>query len=157
MQEQWLRNAEPWEGGAQGTEAIALLPFSDSASSSSGRTHTSRDPSAHGLTLLTCPQDAYDINQLCHPTELTPLNLPLGTPSLRRDAPFGYVRRQPHRALPTSPADMANFISDVGALRVWTHVHVHARTHKHAQIHKCTCVACQTFPESHGVSCPARS
>uniref|UniRef100_A0A250Y518 Cadherin-15 n=1 Tax=Castor canadensis TaxID=51338 RepID=A0A250Y518_CASCN len=57
-------------------------------------------------------QDAYDINQLRHPTELTPLNLPLGTPSLRRDAPFGYVRRQPHRALPTSPADMANFISD---------------------------------------------
>ncbi|KAI6054379.1 CDH15 [Marmota monax] len=57
-------------------------------------------------------QDAYDINQLRHPTELPALSLPLGRPPLRRDAPFGRVPRQPHRVLPTSPADMASFISD---------------------------------------------
>uniref|UniRef100_A0A8C9PCL2 Cadherin 15 n=1 Tax=Spermophilus dauricus TaxID=99837 RepID=A0A8C9PCL2_SPEDA len=57
-------------------------------------------------------QDAYDINQLRHPTELPGLSLPLGRPPLRRDAPFGHVPRQPHRVLPTSPADMASFISD---------------------------------------------
>ncbi|KAG3256681.1 cadherin 15 [Ictidomys tridecemlineatus] len=57
-------------------------------------------------------QDAYDINQLRHPTELPALSLPLGRPPLRRDAPFGHVPRQPHRVLPTSPADMASFISD---------------------------------------------
>ncbi|KAM5134634.1 cadherin-15 isoform 1-T1 [Callospermophilus lateralis] len=57
-------------------------------------------------------QDAYDINQLRHPMELPALSLPLGRPPLRRDAPFGHVPRQPHRMLPTSPADMASFISD---------------------------------------------
>ncbi|XP_015351435.1 cadherin-15 [Marmota marmota marmota] len=57
-------------------------------------------------------QDAYDINQLRHPPELPALSLPSGRPPLRRDAPFGHVPRQPHRVLPTSPADMASFISD---------------------------------------------
>ncbi|XP_027788975.3 cadherin-15 [Marmota flaviventris] len=57
-------------------------------------------------------QDAYDISQLRHPTELPALSLPSGRPPLRRDAPFGHVPRQPHRVLPTSPADMASFISD---------------------------------------------
>ncbi|XP_048210774.1 cadherin-15 isoform X2 [Perognathus longimembris pacificus] len=57
-------------------------------------------------------QDAYDINQLRHPAELTALNLPLGGPLLRRDAPLSHRRLQPHRALPHSPADMASFISD---------------------------------------------
>uniref|UniRef100_A0A8C9K833 Cadherin 15 n=1 Tax=Panthera tigris altaica TaxID=74533 RepID=A0A8C9K833_PANTA len=57
-------------------------------------------------------QDAYDINQLRHPTELAALCSPLGRPPLRRDAPFGRVRPQPPRMLPTSPADIADFIND---------------------------------------------
>uniref|UniRef100_A0A8D2DMA3 Cadherin-15 n=1 Tax=Sciurus vulgaris TaxID=55149 RepID=A0A8D2DMA3_SCIVU len=57
-------------------------------------------------------QDAYDINQLRHPAELPALSLPLGRPPLRRDAPFGHVPPQPHRVLPSSPADIASFISD---------------------------------------------
>ncbi|XP_011288592.2 cadherin-15 isoform X1 [Felis catus] len=57
-------------------------------------------------------QDAYDINQLRHPTELAALCAPLGRPPLRRDAPFGRVRPQPPRMLPTSPADIADFIND---------------------------------------------
>lgn len=61
------------------------------------------------------PQDAYDINQLRHPTELAALRAPLGRPPLRRDAPFSRVRPQPPRMLPTSPADIADFINDVGA------------------------------------------
>uniref|UniRef100_A0A8C6R7I0 Cadherin-15 n=1 Tax=Nannospalax galili TaxID=1026970 RepID=A0A8C6R7I0_NANGA len=56
-------------------------------------------------------QDAYDINQLRHPVEPRTTSRPLGRPPLRRDAPFSHVR-QPHRALPSSPADIANFISD---------------------------------------------
>ncbi|KAK2085728.1 hypothetical protein P7K49_037028 [Saguinus oedipus] len=57
-------------------------------------------------------QDAYDISQLRHPTALS---LPLGPPPLRRDAPQGRLHLQPLRALPTSPLDIADFISDVGA------------------------------------------
>nr|XP_045746522.1 cadherin-15 isoform X2 [Mirounga angustirostris] len=57
-------------------------------------------------------QDAYDINQLRHPTELAALRAPLGRPPLRRDAPFSRVRPQPPRMLPTSPADIADFIND---------------------------------------------
>nr|XP_005892500.1 PREDICTED: cadherin-15 [Bos mutus] len=37
---------------------------------------------------------------------------PLGRPPLRRDAPFGRARPQVTRALPTSPADIADFIND---------------------------------------------
>ncbi|XP_004437077.1 PREDICTED: cadherin-15 [Ceratotherium simum simum] len=55
-------------------------------------------------------QDAYDINQLRHPTGA--LSVPLGRPPLRRDAPFGRVRPPLPRVLPTSPADIANFIND---------------------------------------------
>ncbi|XP_032180932.1 cadherin-15 [Mustela erminea] len=57
-------------------------------------------------------QDAYDINQLRHPAELAALRDPLGQPPLRRDAPLSRVRPQPPRLLPTSPADIANFIND---------------------------------------------
>lgn len=63
------------------------------------------------------PQDAYDINQLRHPAELAALRDPLGRPPLRRDAPLSRVRPQPPRLLPTSPADIADFINDVGAPR----------------------------------------
>lgn len=56
-------------------------------------------------------QDAYDINQLRHPVEPRATSRSLGRPPLRRDAPFSYVP-QPHRVLPTSPSDIANFISD---------------------------------------------
>ncbi|CAH7048396.1 cadherin-15 [Phodopus roborovskii] len=56
-------------------------------------------------------QDAYDISQLRHPVEPRTTSRSLGRPPLRRDAPFSYVP-QPHRALPTSPSDIANFISD---------------------------------------------
>ncbi|XP_015418443.1 PREDICTED: LOW QUALITY PROTEIN: cadherin-15 [Myotis davidii] len=59
-----------------------------------------------------CPQDAYDISQLRHPAELAALSAPLGRPLLRRDAPFSWVRPPPSRVLPTSPADMADFIND---------------------------------------------
>uniref|UniRef100_A0A2K6AAR2 Cadherin 15 n=1 Tax=Mandrillus leucophaeus TaxID=9568 RepID=A0A2K6AAR2_MANLE len=54
-------------------------------------------------------QDAYDISQLRHPTALS---LPLGPPPLRRDAPQSRLHPQPPRALPTSPLDIADFISD---------------------------------------------
>ncbi|XP_059239897.1 cadherin-15 isoform X2 [Mustela nigripes] len=57
-------------------------------------------------------QDAYDINQLRHPAELAALRDPLGRPPLRRDAPLSRVRPQPPRLLPTSPADIADFIND---------------------------------------------
>ncbi|XP_060247813.1 cadherin-15 isoform X2 [Meriones unguiculatus] len=56
-------------------------------------------------------QDAYDINQLRHPVEPRATSRSLGRPPLRRDAPFSCMP-QPHRALPTSPSDIANFISD---------------------------------------------
>uniref|UniRef100_A0A9L0IYU2 Cadherin 15 n=1 Tax=Equus asinus TaxID=9793 RepID=A0A9L0IYU2_EQUAS len=55
-------------------------------------------------------QDAYDISQLRHPTGT--LGTPLGRPLLRRDAPFGQARPPPPRLLPTSPADIADFIND---------------------------------------------
>ncbi|XP_044238255.2 cadherin-15 isoform X2 [Ursus arctos] len=57
-------------------------------------------------------QDAYDINQLRHPTELAGLCAPLGRPPLRRDAPFSRGRPQSPRMLLTSPADIADFIND---------------------------------------------
>ncbi|XP_047566042.1 cadherin-15 isoform X5 [Lutra lutra] len=57
-------------------------------------------------------QDTYDINQLRHPAELAALRDPLGRPPLRRDTPFSRVRPQPPRLLPTSPADIADFIND---------------------------------------------
>ncbi|EPQ05398.1 Cadherin-15 [Myotis brandtii] len=57
-------------------------------------------------------QDAYDISQLRHPAELAALSAPLGRPLLRRDTPFSWVRPPPSRVLPTSPADMADFIND---------------------------------------------
>ncbi|XP_036044964.1 cadherin-15 [Onychomys torridus] len=56
-------------------------------------------------------QDAYDINQLRHPVEPRATSHSLGRPPLRRDAPFSYMP-QPHRVLPTSPSDIANFISE---------------------------------------------
>ncbi|XP_076772118.1 cadherin-15 isoform X2 [Arvicanthis niloticus] len=56
-------------------------------------------------------QDAYDINQLRHPVEPRATSRSLGRPPLRRDAPYSYVP-QTHRVLPTSPSDIANFISD---------------------------------------------
>lgn len=82
-------------------------------------------------------QDAYDISQLRHPTELAALAAPLGRPPLRRDAPFGRARPPPPRALPTSPADIADFINDVGPPGVGeegggTHVHTHTHTPIHA-------------------------
>ena len=61
------------------------------------------------------PQDAYDMDQLRHPAELAAFGAPSGRPPLRRDAPFGRVRPQVTRALPTSPEDIADFINDVGA------------------------------------------
>ncbi|XP_036849840.2 cadherin-15 isoform X1 [Manis javanica] len=57
-------------------------------------------------------QDAYDISQLRHPTELAALRVTPGRPPLRRDAPFGRVRPPPPRVLPTSAADIADFIAD---------------------------------------------
>ncbi|XP_060040987.1 cadherin-15 isoform X2 [Erinaceus europaeus] len=54
-------------------------------------------------------QDAFDMEQLRHSAEL---RVRPGRPPLRRDAPSGHVRPQPPRALPTSPADIADFISD---------------------------------------------
>ncbi|XP_061243010.1 cadherin-15 isoform X2 [Bos javanicus] len=57
-------------------------------------------------------QDAYDIDQLRHPAELAAFGAPLGRPPLRRDAPFGRARPQVTCALPTSPADIADFIND---------------------------------------------
>ncbi|CAK6436890.1 unnamed protein product [Pipistrellus nathusii] len=57
-------------------------------------------------------QDAYDISQLRHPSELAALSAPLGRPLLRRDTPFSWARPPPSRVLPTSPADMADFIND---------------------------------------------
>lgn len=65
------------------------------------------------------------MNQLRHPVEPRATSRSLGRPPLRRDAPFSYIP-QPHRALPTSPSDIANFISDVGALGMitgWAHAH----------------------------------
>ncbi|KAM5210594.1 cadherin-15 isoform 2-T4 [Hipposideros larvatus] len=62
-------------------------------------------------------QDAYDISQLRHPTELAALSAPPGRPPLRRDAPFGRVRPPPPRALPTSPADIVDFIN--GGMGPW--------------------------------------
>ncbi|KAM4833580.1 cadherin-15 isoform 2-T2 [Thomomys bottae] len=56
-------------------------------------------------------QDAYDLSQLRHPTELATRGLAPGrAPLRRRDAPLSHARPA-HRALPHSPADMASFIS----------------------------------------------
>lgn len=75
----------------------------------------SGSPHRPGPSCDLCPQDAYDINQLRHPSELTALSFPQGGPPLRREAPFGRGRPRPLRAPPTSPADIASFIRDVGA------------------------------------------
>lgn len=69
------------------------------------------------------PQDAYDISQLRHPTELAALRVTPGRPPLRRDAPFGRVRPPPPRVLPTSAADIADFIADVGDRHVGPGAH----------------------------------
>eukprot|EP00071_Canis_lupus_P052107 XP_536750.4 cadherin-15 isoform X1 [Canis lupus familiaris] len=53
-------------------------------------------------------QDAYDINQLRHPTELAALC----RPPVRRDAPFSRGCPQAARVLPSSPANIADFIND---------------------------------------------
>ncbi|XP_072492643.1 cadherin-15 isoform X2 [Notamacropus eugenii] len=58
-------------------------------------------------------QDAYDINQLRHPAELVPQTSLRGRPPLRKDTPYHRVPPQPSRALPTSPSDIADFISDI--------------------------------------------
>lgn len=92
-----------------------------------------------------CPQDAYDISQLRHPTEVAALSTPLGRPPLRRDAPFGRARPPPPRVLPASPADIADFINDVGPPGVggegrntYVHAHTHTRTpHVHASVYPC--------------------
>ncbi|XP_010842293.1 PREDICTED: cadherin-15 [Bison bison bison] len=47
-----------------------------------------------------------------HPPDLAAFGAPWGRPPLRRDAPFGRARPQVTRALPTSPADIADFIND---------------------------------------------
>ncbi|XP_063103898.1 cadherin-15 isoform X5 [Cavia porcellus] len=57
-------------------------------------------------------QDAYDLNQLRHPSELAVLSFPPGRPLLRREAPLSRGRPQAPRALPASPADIASFIRD---------------------------------------------
>nr|XP_012592723.1 cadherin-15 isoform X1 [Microcebus murinus] len=77
-------------------------------------------------------QDAYDIAQLRHPAELSVRGVPLGRPPLRRDAPYGRAHPQASRAVPTSPADIADFIHDVGA----------PGTHKYTRGHWCTDTAC---------------
>ncbi|XP_007477378.2 cadherin-15 isoform X2 [Monodelphis domestica] len=65
-------------------------------------------------------QDAYDINQLRHPVstvELVPQTSFRGRQPLRKDTPYHRVPPQPSRALPTSPSDIADFISDVSVPR----------------------------------------
>ncbi|KAM6223389.1 cadherin-15 [Rhynchocyon petersi] len=57
-------------------------------------------------------QDAYDLSQLRHPTELAVLGNPLGRPPLRHDAPASRLPGPPARLLPTSSTDIAGFIRD---------------------------------------------
>uniref|UniRef100_A0A8C2UJ50 Cadherin 15 n=1 Tax=Chinchilla lanigera TaxID=34839 RepID=A0A8C2UJ50_CHILA len=57
-------------------------------------------------------QDAYDLNQLRHPSELAAPSFPPGRPPLRREAPLGRGRPQAPRPPPASPADIASFIRD---------------------------------------------
>uniref|UniRef100_A0A4X2M1H7 Cadherin-15 n=1 Tax=Vombatus ursinus TaxID=29139 RepID=A0A4X2M1H7_VOMUR len=57
-------------------------------------------------------QDAYDINQLRHPAELVPQTSFRGRQPLRKDTPYHRAPPQSSRALPTSPSDIADFISD---------------------------------------------
>ncbi|XP_007937360.1 cadherin-15 [Orycteropus afer afer] len=57
-------------------------------------------------------QDAYDLSQLRHPTELAALGGPLGQQPLRRDAAFGLQPGPPVRLPPAGPADLASFIRD---------------------------------------------
>lgn len=97
-------------------------------------------PSIQAEVHILCPQDAYDISQLRHPSRLAALSTPLGRPPLRRDAPFSRMCPPPPRVLPSSPADMADFINDVGPLGSMRAggTHVHACTHTHTQTHACT-------------------
>lgn len=100
-----------------------------------------RSPTAEFYTLH--PQDAYDISQLRHPTGA--LGTPLGRPLLRRDAPFGQARPPPPRLLPTSPADIADFINDVGAWGSGPHTRacMHTHIHMHTLVPVCTpCSPC---------------
>ncbi|XP_023560979.1 cadherin-15 isoform X2 [Octodon degus] len=57
-------------------------------------------------------QNAYDLNQLRHPSELAAPSFTPGRPPLRREAPQGRGRPQVPRAPPASPADIAGFIRD---------------------------------------------
>ncbi|XP_006860165.1 PREDICTED: cadherin-15 [Chrysochloris asiatica] len=57
-------------------------------------------------------QDAYDLSQLRHSTELAALGGPLGRPPLRMDAPSGRPPGPPPLLLSTSPTDIAGFIRD---------------------------------------------
>lgn len=85
-------------------------------------------------------QDAYDISQLRHPTHLAALSAPLGRPPLRRDAPFGRARPPPPRALPTSAADIVDFINGVrppGVGREGGGTHVYIHPHNTHTTHPC--------------------
>ncbi|XP_045149673.1 cadherin-15 [Echinops telfairi] len=55
-------------------------------------------------------QDAYDLSQLRHPTELVALGETLGRPPLRRDTQSGLLPGLAPHLLPASPADIASFI-----------------------------------------------
>ncbi|KAM9191586.1 cadherin-15 [Dugong dugon] len=57
-------------------------------------------------------QDAYDLSQLRHPTELAALGGPLRRPPLHHDARSGRLPGLLPRLLPVSTADIAGFIRD---------------------------------------------
>ncbi|KAI4558983.1 hypothetical protein MJT46_013625 [Ovis ammon polii x Ovis aries] len=85
-------------------------------------------------------QDAYDMDQLRHPAELVAFGAPSGRPPLRRDAPFGRARPQATRALPTSPADIADFINDF-----------QASPHRVAEVTKLACAGPETLASPQGL------
>ncbi|KAI4571907.1 hypothetical protein MJG53_014013 [Ovis ammon polii x Ovis aries] len=85
-------------------------------------------------------QDAYDMDQLRHPADLVDFGAPSGRPPLRRDAPFGRARPQATRALPTSPADIADFIHDF-----------QASPHQVAEVTKLACAGPETLASPQGL------
>ncbi|XP_049642252.1 cadherin-15 isoform X2 [Suncus etruscus] len=57
-------------------------------------------------------QDAYDMDQLCHPAGLRALSVRLGRPLLRWDAPSNCGHPQPRHVLPADPAAIQDFINE---------------------------------------------
>ncbi|XP_030060463.1 cadherin-15 [Microcaecilia unicolor] len=57
-------------------------------------------------------QDAYDIDQLRNPTELTTPSFLQSKQPIRRDAPYNYTTPQYPRKFPSNPCDIEDFISD---------------------------------------------